>query len=269
MRELVGGRVLEMDPDRVAHLDPDHGTRDRAVERPDRLHESWRHGHLGLCHDEVDVMGGPGQECRGGRVVGHGRRSIRVGGDVGRRHRPAMAVAAGGRGALDGHRTLHARLGMPGDRADEGQAAGRYVHVDRLHSPGVDVPGRGAVGEGEVVRDLARVREGEGVAAGGVDRHVPRREAEVDRLEVDLADDGADPRVARLRGSRGRRADSDGSGFRGLGNRERPGRRGRRGTCHRDHGRRQDHQPKGGGSAHRSGPHTSSRKHILPRYVKC
>ena len=129
-------------------------------------------GHLLLGHDQIDVVDLALEACRGGRVVDDGRRRRRIRLDV--RHRRGAAVVvvvARAAGAVRGRpgdddRADHAALLVPGDRAQERQAAGRHVDLDGRGRSGLG-DRLLAVREGDVMRDLAGVGQLDRVAPGG------------------------------------------------------------------------------------------------------
>jgi hypothetical protein len=100
----------------------------------------------------------------------------------------------------DLHLTGHAAGGVPRDRAQEAQALGRHVHLDRRRLAGLGMGGL-AGRERDVVRGGAGVGEGDGVATGLADLDHRGLEAEVERLDLDRAEDLA---LGRRRGRRSR-----------------------------------------------------------------
>ncbi len=180
VRELVGRRVLQVDADRVADLDPDDRARDRPAERPDALDEARGDGHLRLGDDEVDVVGVARRDAGRGRVVGDRRGRVRIRRDVVGRQRAAVVVR---RGARDGLAAAVApatvtepvipACGVTGDRAQERDAARRHVDLDGGACRPAGAWAVSPVGNVMSCGDLPGVLEGHGVAAGLVDGQRP------------------------------------------------------------------------------------------------
>ena len=76
---------------------------------------------------------------------------------------------------------------VAGDRADEGEAGRRDVDLDGARRATGDGPRRGTVRERQVVDHRAGIGELDLVAAGRIDRQVHRREAQVERLDLEGA----------------------------------------------------------------------------------
>ena len=139
------------------------------------------------------------EALRRDRIVRDGCRRVGIGRDVGLGHGAAVVVrrrrfARGG--ALDGDRAFHPRLLMTRDRADEREALGRDVDLDRPRLAAVGVGGL-AAGERDVVGDRAGVGQGDLIAAG-------RRDAQLRRLEPEVEGVDLERPAGRGRGGRGR-----------------------------------------------------------------
>jgi hypothetical protein len=174
--------------DRVTDLHPDDRAGHRAAERPDGLGEPRGDRHLLLRDDEIDVVDVARQS---GRCAGVSRGiggSVRIGRDLSCGKRTAVVVTA--RCLPSDHdRALHAGRGMARDRAEERHPSRRDVDhdADLLARPGVS---ERAVGEGDVVRHEACVRQADLVPAGSVDRQLGWGEAQVERLDLQRSQRG-------------------------------------------------------------------------------
>ena len=180
-RPLVG----EVHVDRVAEVDSDRRARNLAAKGPGVDHEPLGDGDVLVDDRQVDVVDGAGQDLGGrgieelvrwrGRVC-DGRRRRAARGRCGRRRRSRPS---------DHDFTLHARVRVAGDRAQEGDPLRR----DR-HRPGRPFTARGGdlrpVTEGDVMEGGARIVELDLVCAGRGDRDHGGLEAEVERLDRDL-----------------------------------------------------------------------------------